>query len=1074
MNTRKKCKNNVFRTWIVSFLLIFIFGMIRPDRVFAAPNASSAPSSSKEETTEYLPLNTNGKEDIVGRYQFNYTGNWNYFSNINAVYCYEDEVRRNTYLAGWQNSSGATLTNSSGATGIVKAYLIWETRAPYEQWNESANHVVFHPNSGSYYNIYPDYVYNDNRKFSGWGNTDLRTCYTMVADVTNLVKAYGYGDYYVANIPEYHSTTTGGDNMCSWQLVVVEEGNDFPVRALTLKVGAKWRFGDAAYGDSSYLDTNVTFSNGIKSKSSGSVSGQLLFGCANDHDSMYTNLATTLYTADTYGNRTRIAGSTLPGGGLYKNGVKQIGEYGIITDLTNITGGLGNNAPVVGAEVNHIYWNTLLYTGTAIDIAFPDFTSSQKTTVNSSTSVTVTGTIKNISSQSNTGIYNGELVVSVDNALTPTSAVAIVNGTKLQGTVSGNKVTFSGSAIQSVMNNSTISYTIECKTQNSGKTLFENSDSFSGYIRADGVDTGYWVDNACASSSSAVPKYKITINKGDGIEEVVGGGEYTYGTNVKIDAEPEPGYHWKEWTGDYPTSIQEPTFKMPAKDIVVTAEAEANTYTIVFDPNDGTEVIPIENLNVKYDEEISLPDVLLADGTASYIKYTLDGEIVTDRILSGEIVLDETGKVVRLSDEALPEGSIIDADGTITTPEGTVIKPDGTVIMPDGTVTAPDGIVTAPDGTVTRADGVIIKPDGTVIMPDGTIFNADGTLFNADENAASTSTENESTGATENTVTVDVGGADDTTTHTEDTEDIEDTESDDAQEIGTETASVVRKEVSRVADPEGTGSKTIEQAEGLVAESEPEPDKKAYASVFLGWALEEYRFDVAAQWNAQEAMSVNVLVEAAGVTEQDGAVITLYAVWDDCPWIHATDLYYTLEQAQSGYITEAEILSHASAADREDGSPIAPGTHDNGTSFTIPDYQASDFTQFQHEGSCTENLTVVDSAGSVYSKQITVYIVDTSAVAVKPDGTTRFIDEYYYNQFYEYGGLAENSVWKTDAEYVAVLQGIFSNLRNDTPQRTYSFTHEDILEMKQFVEEYGAENSRSEDALRIFYNQFMQ
>ena len=127
---------------IATFLVCFMM-LLCPANVLASPNASSAPSSSKEEAHDYLPMASNGDKVLVGRYQFNYTGNWNYFSNINAVYGYEDEVRRNTYLAGYQNGSGATLTNSSGATGIVKAYLIWETRAPYEQWNESANHVTF-------------------------------------------------------------------------------------------------------------------------------------------------------------------------------------------------------------------------------------------------------------------------------------------------------------------------------------------------------------------------------------------------------------------------------------------------------------------------------------------------------------------------------------------------------------------------------------------------------------------------------------------------------------------------------------------------------------------------------------------------------------------------------------------------------------------------------------------------------------------------------------------------------------------------------------------------------------------
>ena len=975
MFIRKKGRNKVLRTWIVSFLLVFIMGMFHSERVSAAPNASSAPSTSKEETTEYLPLHANGSATPIGRYQFNYTGNWNYFSNINAVNGYEDEVRRNTYLSGYQNSSGATLTNSSGATGIVKAYLIWETRLPYEQWNESANHVRFIARDGrTGWNIYPDYVYNDNRKYAGWGNIDLRTCYTMVADVTNVVKAYGYGDYYVANIPEYHSVTTGGDNMCSWQLVVVEEGNNFPVRAMTLKVGAKWRFGDAAYGDSSYLDTNVTFSNGIKSKSSGSVSGQLLFGCANDHDSMYTNLATTLYTADSGGNRTRVAGSTLYGGGLYKNGGKQITEYGIITDLRNISSGLGNNATVVGAEVNNIYWNTLIYVGTGIDIAFPDFTAKQTTTVNSATNVTVSGSIKNVSASANTGIYNGKWVVTLDSALTPTSALAVVDGKTIQGTISGNTVTFSGI---SITKGSTISYTIGCTTSNSGKTRFENSDSFSGYLRADGVDTGYWIDKACTSSSYGIPKYKVQLNMGTGIESVTGSGEYAYGSTVTINAKVMSGYHWVQWKGDYVASVQKYSFKMPAHNVTMEASAEANVYTIVFDPNDGTEVTPIPDLTVRYDEEVALPDILLPDGTAVYMKYTLDGEIVTDKILSGEIVIDETGAIVPQTVDAYPEGSVIAADGTVTTPEGAVINPDGTVIMPDGTITAPDGTVTSLDGTI-----------------------------------------------------------------------------------------IAVNEVAETAEQ-------IEEQAIAQQQTEPQPDKKAYASIFLGWALEEHRFDVAAQWNTQEAISVNALVEAAEATEQDGAVITLYAVWDDCPWIQATDLYYTLEQAQSGYITEAEILSHAAASDREDGSPIAPGVHEDGTSFTIPDYLPTDFTQFQHEGSCTENLTVVDSAGSVYSKQITVYIVDTSPGVVKAEGTTRFISEYYYNQPYEYGGLEDNSLWKTDPEYVAVIQETFANLRNDTPQETYSFTHEEILEMKQFIEENGYGNTKSDDALTRFYHQFL-
>ena len=215
------------------------------------------------------------------------------------------------------------------------------------------------------------------------------------------------------------------------------------------------------------------------------------------------------------------------------------------------------------------------------------------------------------------------------------------------------------------------------------------------------------------------------------------------------------------------------------------------------------------------------------------------------------------------------------------------------------------------------------------------------------------------------------------------------------------------------------------------------------------------------------------LVEKAGVTDVDGAVVTVYAAWDDCPWITATNLYYTLNQAQQGFITDSEILSHATASDREDGSPIEPGFHENGTSFSIPDYQASDFTQFQHEGSCTENLTVVDSAGSTYYKRITVYVVDTAAVDVKPDGTTRFISEKYYGKPYEQGGLEDNLVWKTDTEYVAVLRTAFDNLKNDTPIAAYRINHDTRQAINEYVDAHGFGNSREAGALQQLYELYL-
>ncbi len=422
--------------------------------------------------------------------------------------------------------------------------------------------------------------------------------------------------------------------------------------------------------------------------------------------------------------------------------------------------------------------------------------------------------------------------------------------------------------------------------------------------------------------------YKVTLHAGNGIESVNGAGEYACGTTVTIDAVVSRGYHWGTWTGTYDTQTKQYTFTMPARDVDMTADAAANTYTLHFDPNSGAEVTHLDDVTVAYDENVMLPDA-----SGAYVKYTLDGNNITDDVLRGDIDLHAIGLEMDNTDD-------------------------------------PEAL--------------------------------------------------------------------------EETENLEELERQEEPEVELETA-----------------------------EEEPAADQKAYASVYTGWVLEDEKENFVPQWLPGQEITVAQLVETAGVTDTDGAVVTVYAAWDDCPWITATNLYYTLNQAQQGFITDSEILSHATASDREDGSPIAPGFHDNGTSFSIPDYQASDFTQFQHEGSCTENLTAVDSAGNTYSKRITVYVADTTARDVEPEGTTRFINEKYYNKPYEQGGLADTSVWKTDPEFAAELQSAFDNLKNDTPVASYVLTYETRQQINEYTAEHGVGNSREPDALQKLYDLYL-
>ena len=513
--------------------------------------------------------------------------------------------------------------------------------------------------------------------------------------------------------------------------------------------------------------------------------------------------------------------------------------------------------------------------------------------------------------------------------------------------------------------------------------------------------------------------YNVTLNAGTGIEKTTGGGSYRYGQSVTIDAAVKEGYHWLNWKGNYKggsggeqtVDAKKFVFTMPAGNVTMTANAEANKYTIHFDPNGGAG--HIDDIETTYYTDVTLPDVWNADGTAAYVKYTLDGQNVTEDVISGAI---PKAMMAGYEEEETEEAEDTEDPDNAEDPEGAGNSEDE------------DSENNGDDSDAGNSDA-----DAQDSMDE--TGNAE-TADNSDESDGAEMADNPD-------VTDDTDQNEKVAVTKEDKDDAED--------------------IDAFNDLEEEDIEENKKAE--------EPKKKVYASVFMGWSLEDGKDTFIPQWKAGDI--------ARNLVAEDGGEITLYAVWDDCPWIQAQDLYYTLEQAQSGFITEEEILSHATATDREDGSPILPGTNpapsdpEVFTSFTIPDYQAEEFTNLQHDFATSENLTVVDHVGNTYVKQIMVHVTDTTPVKVKPEGKTRFISEKYFNLDHEHGGLEENSIWMTDADYHSALQKAFDNLKNDTPEDEFLIPHETILEMKQYVQEHGIGNSKEPGALTEFYNRFM-
>ena len=540
--------------------------------------------------------------------------------------------------------------------------------------------------------------------------------------------------------------------------------------------------------------------------------------------------------------------------------------------------------------------------------------------------------------------------------------------------------------------------------------------------------------------------YNVTLNAGTGIEKTTGGGSYRYGQSVTIDAAVKEGYHWLNWKGNYKggsggeqtVDAKKFVFTMPAGNVTMTANAEANRYTIHFDPNGGAG--HIDDIETTYDTDVTLPDVWNADGTAAYVKYTLDGQNVTVDVIAGVI---PKAMMDGYEEEETEDMENTEDPDNAEDPEGAGNSEDE------------DSENNGDDSDAGNSDAD--AQDSMDAMDEsGNAETADNSDEADDAEMADSSDEADEAEMADNSDESDDTDNPDVTDDTDQNEKVAVTKEnkDDAEDI------------DAFNDLEEEDIEENKKAE--------EPKKKVYASVFMGWSLEDGKDTFIPQWKAGDAVR-NLVAE-------DGGEITLYAVWDDCPWIQAQDLYYTLEQAQSGFITEEEILSHATATDREDGSPILPGTNpapsdpEVFTSFTIPDYQAEEFTNLQHDFATSENLTVVDHVGNTYVKQIMVHVTDTTPKKLTQmdlTGVTRFINSKYYNKSFEEGGLEDNSIWKVDPEYKAALESALNNMDHDTPMETYVFSKETIKQMKQYVETHGIGNSKEPDALNNFYNQFL-
>lgn len=225
------------------------------------------------------------------------------------------------------------------------------------------------------------------------------------------------------------------------------------------------------------------------------------------------------------------------------------------------------------------------------------------------------------------------------------------------------------------------------------------------------------------------------------------------------------------------------------------------------------------------------------------------------------------------------------------------------------------------------------------------------------------------------------------------------------------------------------------------------------------------------------------------LTDKFNGTVTLKAAWDDCPEITAQERWFTVDDSQNGKITLEELLSTAKITDDRDA--------DIEDKLTVKYYQANIFKQFKTDGYVMVTYTATDSSNNTTEVTVKVNIVDTVAVEQEKNIYARFIAPQYYKESYENGGLEDDSIWKKNPDYAAVLESAMNNRESmhyeyidtklfgapfrirkqaceysDHLLEKWVFTKDDIKAVKEYINEHGIGNLKEADALANFRIQF--
>ena len=127
-------------------------------------------------------------------------------------------------------------------------------------------------------------------------------------------------------------------------------------------------------------------------------------------------------------------------------------------------------------------------------------------------------------------------------------------------------------------------------TGTTGATTVAKAKTYTGFTAGTVTQTTIKADGTTVVRINYTRNsYKLTLEKGTGIESVTGANTYKFGASVTIDATVMTGYTWSNWTsGSTTVTTKKYTFTMPAGDLTYKANTTTNQYTLTINPNGGS------------------------------------------------------------------------------------------------------------------------------------------------------------------------------------------------------------------------------------------------------------------------------------------------------------------------------------------------------------------------------------------------------------------------------------------------------------------------------------------------------